>query len=383
MNELIPLSAPSIEGNAWKYVKDCLDTQWVSSVGRYVELFERSVERFTGARHAVAGVNGTACLHLALSSLGIKRGDGVLTPALTFIATANAVSYCGAVPIFLDCDPVRFNLDLGALEDYLENRCRRRAGRTLSPEGVPLKAVLPAHILGFPVDMPRLMKIARGRSLLVLEDAAESIGSRIAGRHTGTFADAGVLSFNGNKLVTCGGGGMILTDDAALARRLKHLTQQAKAHTQEYIHDAIGYNYRLTNPAAALGLSQMERLDGFLAKRQRIGRWYQSRLTGPAVEPVPPKVTWNRWLLSVQARSSREKAALLLRLNAAGCQARALWVPVPRQKPYLKAARAPIPNAERAYATILNIPSSTSLTPAQADKVARLLQGARLDRLLI
>jgi perosamine synthetase len=379
----IPLSVPQIEGNAWKYVKDCLDTNWVSSVGAYVGRFEDSVRDFTGARHAVAGVNGTACLHAALTVLGVGPGDGVIVPALTFIATANAVRYCGAVPLFIDCDPTRYNLDLDVLEAFLETGCRRRGGRIFTRAGnVPVKAVLPAHILGFPVDMKRLLALARRHKLVVLEDAAESLGSFISGRHTGTFGAAGVLSFNGNKIVTCGGGGMIITDDAALAKRLKHLTQQAKSHPAEYFHDAVGWNYRMTNLSAALGLSQMELLPGFLKKRELIGAWYRLGLPGVPVQKARTGEHWNHWLMGVTVTGSAAKNRLLKILNDAGCQARPLWAPLPLQRPYRGSLGTPIPQARRAYATVVNIPSSTSLTHADVERVCLLLRRAPLTSLL-
>ena len=383
MNEpIIPLSVPHIQGNAWRYVKDCLDTNWVSSAGSYVGRFEAGVARLTGARHAVAGVNGTACLHTALTALGVGPGDGVLMPALTFIATANAAAYCGAVPIFLDCDPVRFNLDIGLLEDFLENRCRRFHGCLLAPGGTRLKAIVPVHILGFPVDMKRLLALARRHNLLVVEDAAESIGSCISGRHTGTYGHAGILSFNGNKIVTCGGGGMVLTSDGKIARAIRHLTQQAKASEAEYIHNRIGFNYRLTNIAAALGLSQIEQLEAFLCKRKRISTWYREQLPQVPIEPIPASITWNRWLLSIQVRTAREKQVLLRALNDAGCQSRPLWVPVPRQKPYHGAFSTPIPSAEHAYDTVINIPSATVLKQGDIRRVTRVLTKARMVRLL-
>lgn len=380
----IPLSVPQIGGNAWKYVKDCLDSNWISSVGAYVSRFENSVRAFTGARHAVAGVNGTACLHAALTVLGAGPGDGVLVPALTFIATANAVRYCGAVPLFIDCDPMRYNLDLDVLEAFLETGCCRRGGRLFTRTGnVPVKAVLPAHILGYPVDMKRLMALARRHKLIVLEDAAESLGSFIFGRHTGTFGAAGVLSFNGNKIASCGGGGMIVTDDAALAKRLKHMTQQAKSHPTEYFHDAVGWNYRMTNLSAALGLSQMELLPSFLKKKERIARWYRLGLPGIPVQEPGKGEHWNHWLMGVTVASSAAKKSLLRTLNDAGCQARPLWAPVPLQRPYRGSLGTPIPRARRAYDTVVNIPSSTSLTQANVERVCRLLRRAEPTSLLV
>lgn len=380
----VPLSIPHVEGNAWRYLKDCLDTGWVSSVGSYVDRFESGLARYSGSRHAVAGASGTACLHVALKVFGVGPGDGVIVPALTFIATANAVTYCGGVCVFMDCDPLRFNLDLDRLEAFLENDCVRRGGRPLTRRRrIPLKAILPTHVLGFPIDMPRLMRIARRHGLVVIEDAAESVGSSWKGRHTGTFGSAGVLSFNGNKIITCGGGGAILSNNGSVARRARHLTTQAKAEDAEYVHDEVGYNYRMTNISAALGLSQLEVLPKFLKRRERISGWYRERLRNVPVEPIPGSASWNRWLLAAQAASAREKSRLLRRLNADGCEARPLWVPVPLQKRYRGALSTPIPNAKRAYATVLNIPSSTCLKESDVSRAARGLKRGKLDRLLV
>lgn len=300
-------------------------------------------------------------------------GDAVLTPALTFIATANAVSYTGADPIFMDCEPARFNMDLDKVEAFLKSKKAKR-----------VKVLLATHILGYPMDMDRVGRIARKYRITVVEDAAESIGSFWRGRHTGTFGKAGALSFNGNKIITTGGGGMILTGDAALAKRAKHLTQQAKVAGDEYVHDEIGYNYRLTNIAAALGVSQMESLPKFLKQRRRISHWYAEQLEGIApIEPVEKNAVWNRWLLSVQAPDLKGRDRILAALTAAGIQARPLWRPVPLQAPYRGAASEAIPEAVLAYRSVVNIPSSTSLTEAHVARVAKVLKGLPLARLLI
>ncbi|UPT74562.1 MAG: aminotransferase class I/II-fold pyridoxal phosphate-dependent enzyme [Elusimicrobiota bacterium] len=369
---MIPLSVPSLEKSAWKYVKECLDTGWVSSAGPFVGRFEEKTARFTGAGHAVAAVNGTAALHAALRLAGAGPGVDVLVPALTFIATANAASYTGARLVFVDCEPNRFNMDLGLLDAALAARPRGRKA-----------VVMATHILGYPMDMKRTLEIAKRRGAVVVEDAAESIGSYWAGRHTGTWGLAGALSFNGNKIITTGGGGMLLTGDRALARRAKHLTQQAKLDGIEYVHDEIGWNYRLTNILAALGVSQMESLPGFLRRRKTISSWYASRLKGLApIEPVEKKAVWNRWLLAVQTPDLAGRDRLLADFEKAGVQARPLWRPVPLQKPYAR-AKASIPEATLAYRTVVNIPSSTSLTERDVETVCRVLRGRALTRLLI
>lgn len=380
----IPLSVPTIGRSAWKYVKECLDTQWVSSVGRYVTIFEEAVARYAGSRRAVAGVNGTACLHLAGQLCGLGPGDAALVPALTFIATANAVSYTGATCVFLDCEPGRFNLDLDKLEEFLALRCRKtRGGLVHTATGLKVRVLVAVHVLGYPLDMDRLMRISREHGLAVIEDAAESIGSYWNGRHTGIFGRLGVLSFNGNKIITTGGGGMILAQSEALADRAKHLTQQAKAAEHEYVHDAIGYNYRMTNISAALGVSQMESLPTLLDKRRRVSSWYGQELKGLPVAPHESKARWNRWLLSVQASSTGAAAKLLARMQASGIQARPLWMPVPMQAPYRRHPSEPIPNARRAYATVVNIPSSASLSREEVARIGRTLSAADLFRALI
>jgi perosamine synthetase len=377
----LPLSAPSVGGNAWKYVKECLDTGWVSSVGRFVSDFERSLEKTTGSPHAVACVNGTAALHTALNLLGVGRGDAVLVPALTFIATANAVAYTGAACVFMDCEPKRFNVDMARVEEFLEKRCvRRKDGLRLKENGLRVRAFMPAHILGYPFDLDAAARICRRFGLPLIEDAAESLGSTWRGRHCGTFGVMGALSFNGNKLVTTGGGGAIVTADARLAKRAKHLTQQAKADPFEYIHDEIGYNYRLTNVLAALGVSQLELLPKYLVQRERIGAWYRAELPDLPVEPDDARASWNRWLFAVQTINKAEKARTLKALEAAGCQARPLWAPVPLQKPFRGHPSMPIPEAKRAYDTAINVPSTTSLTREGVARVAAVLRRAVLER---
>ncbi len=380
----LTLSSPAIGGRAWKYVKECLDTGWVSSVGRFVGDFERALEKTTGSPHAVACVNGTAALHTALNLLGVGRGDAVLAPAVTFIATANAIAYTGAACVFVDCEPARFNMDFAVAEEFVARRCvRRKGGLFLKGSGLRLKALMPAHILGYPFDLDAAQGFARRHGLALIEDAAESLGSTWRGRHCGTYGVLAGLSFNGNKLVTTGGGGAVLTGDARLARRAKHLTTQAKSDPFEYAHDEVGYNYRLTNVLAALGVSQLELLPKYLAQRRRIAGWYRAELPGLPVEPDDARASWNRWLLAVQTADAREKARLLGALEKAGCQARPLWIPVPLQKPFRAHPSTPIPQARRAYATVLNIPSTTALDRAGVRRVARVLERADLTRGLL
>lgn len=382
---LIPLSAPAVGGNAWRYIKDCLDTGWVSSVGRYVTDFESSTAAFTGSQHAVACVNGTAGLHAALTMAGVGPGDAVIVPALTFIATANAVAYTGAACLFADCEPGRFNMDFARLEEFLEKRCARRRGGALVLKGTRLRvrALMPAHILGYPADLDAAARLCRRFGLILIEDAAESLGSTWRGRHTGLYGRFGVLSFNGNKIITTGGGGMILTQDGKLAKRAKHLTTQAKSDPIEYAHDAVGWNYRLTNVLAALGLSQMELLPSYLEKRRKISGWYRAALPGVPVAAEDPRAGWNRWLFAAEVPGAKDKARLLAAMDAASCQARPLWQPIPTQKPYRGHPSMPIPAALEAYARTVNIPSTTTMTRGDAARVAAVLARAPVTRLLV
>ena len=271
------LHEPEFKGNEWAYVKDCIDTGWVSSVGKYVDEFERKLVEFTGARYAVAVVNGTAALHVALQIAGVKVGDEVLVPALSFVATANAVSHCGAVPHFVDSCESTLGLDVKALAAHLERIAERTAhGYRNKETGRRIAAIVPMHTFGHSVDLASLMEVAARFSLPVVEDAAESLGSTYHGRHTGTFGCMGVLSFNGNKIITTGGGGAILTNDPEIARQAKHLTTTAKQpHRWEFFHDAVAYNYRLPNLNAALGCAQLESLPNFLSRKRQLAANYR------------------------------------------------------------------------------------------------------------
>jgi len=257
-----PLHAPEIYGNAWAYVKDCLDTGWLSSVGKWVDRFEDMIMQTTGARHAIATVNGTAALHAALYAAGIRPGDEVIVPSFTFVASANAISYCGATPHFVDCETHSLGMDPAALDHYLDQTLIRRDGQYFNRHtDAPVRGMVPVHCYGHPADMTGLQAIAERYDLILIEDAAESLGSSLGDRHTGRFGRAGVLSFNGNKTITTGGGGAIITDDELLARRMRHLTTTARAGDgTELIHDAVGFNYRMPNLNAALGCAQLETL---------------------------------------------------------------------------------------------------------------------------
>jgi perosamine synthetase len=262
------LHQPSFNGNEWHYLKECLDSTFVSSVGKFVDHFEQGLAEFTGAKHAVAVVNGTAALHIALKLAGVISGDEVLIPSLTFVATPNAVSYCNATPHFVDCEERTLGIDAGKLRDYLTNHTDQRGGQCINrATGRVIQALVPMHTFGHPVDLEALMAVARDFNLALVEDASESLGSAYLGQHTGTFGLLGTLSFNRNKTITTGGGGAILTNDTMLARHVKNLITTAKlSHAWEYRHDEIAYNYRLPNLNAALGCAQLEQLPTMLSR---------------------------------------------------------------------------------------------------------------------
>jgi perosamine synthetase len=364
----VPLHEPEFAGHEWEYVRECLDAGWVSSVGKYVDEFEARMVQYTGARHAIAVVNGTAALHAAQVVAGVRPGDEVLLPALTFVATANAISQCGAVPHFVDSAEDTLGLDPEALKSYLEHIAEPAGGGLRNKlTGRRLAAVVPMHTFGHPVDMPALLAVAEQFGLPVVEDAAESLGSFSGERHTGTLGLLGTLSFNGNKVITTGGGGAILTDDATIARRVKHLTTTAKRpHRWEFFHDEVAWNYRLPNLNAALGCAQLERLPDMLARKRVLAGVYRSTFsgsTGLRFVDEPAGCRSNYWLNSVclNEPSMALRDALLTVANDRGFQCRPAWTLMHRLPMYAKCPRAPLLIAERLEAALINLPSSPKL----------------------
>lgn len=362
------LHEPSFDGNEWAYVKECLDSTYVSSVGKFVDRFEEDLAAYTGARHAVAVVNGTAALHVALRLAGVSPGDEVLVPALTFVATANAVHYCGATPHFVDSEEMTLGLDPGALRDHLHGITEIRGDICINRStGRVIRALVPMHTFGHPVDIEGVLAVARDFHLVLVEDAAESLGSTVHGRHTGTFGRMGVLSFNGNKTITTGGGGAILTNDPELARRAKHLTTTAKVpHPWEHQHDEIGYNYRMPNLNAALGCAQLERLPGFLAAKRRLFERYRAAFAGlPQARIVaePENCRSNYWLqtLLLEKSVTPQRDDVLAVTNAAGYSTRPPWKPMHRLAPYRNCPRMDLPVAESLERRLVNLPSSAAL----------------------
>ncbi|MBW3599368.1 MAG: aminotransferase class I/II-fold pyridoxal phosphate-dependent enzyme, partial [Planctomycetes bacterium] len=300
----IALFTPQIRGNEWKYVKECLDTAWVSSVGSYVSRFEKMLAERAEVEHAVAVASGTAALHTALRISGVEPEDEVLVSTLTFIASANAIRYCGAWPVFIDAEPRYWQMDPQLVAEFLENRCVWRDGRLVNHgTGRRVRAIMPVHVLGHPVDMTPILDLARRFELLVIEDAAEGLGVKHHNRPVGGLGHVGCLSFNGNKLITTGGGGALLTNDAQLARRARYLTTQAKNDPLEYVHHEIGYNYRLTNLQAAVGCGQLECLDEFIATKQAAAQAYRDGLKeipGVSVFTPSPDATCTFWMNTIR-----------------------------------------------------------------------------------
>ncbi len=362
------LHEPCFEGNEWRYVKACLDSTLVSSVGPFVDRFEADLASFTGASFAVAVSSGTAALHVALHLAGVVPGDEVLVPALTFVATANAVAYCGAVPHLVDSEERTFGIDAEALHAYLneiaelrDQRCiNRRTGRTI-------RAVVPMHVFGHPAEIAAIIAVASAFHLIVVEDAAESLGSTVGARHTGTFGAMGAISFNGNKTVTTGGGGAIITNDRELARRARHLTTTAKLpHRWELRHDEVGYNYRMPNINAAIGCAQLEQLPAFLRAQRGLFEHYRAAfetVDGGHILSEPGNCCSNFWLqtLVLDQAAASYRDAILAAGHDAGILLRPPWVPLHRLRPFEACPRMDLRVADSLAARLINLPSSPRL----------------------
>jgi len=359
------LHEPTFSGNEWDYLKECLDSTFVSSVGKFVERFEHDLAQYTGAKYVVATVNGTAALHIALKLAGVIQDDEVLIPALTFVATANAVTYCNATPHFVDSEESTLGIDVAKLRSYLLNHTKIIAGQCVNTvSGRIIRAVVPMHTFGHPVDMDGLMDLALEFKLVVVEDAAESLGSTYKGTHTGTFGRLGVLSFNGNKTITTGGGGAILTNDPELARRAKHLTTTAKLpHAWEYRHDEVGYNYRMPNINAALGCAQLEHLPQLLESKRKLFSRYQAafnKVDGVQLMSEPNGCLSNYWLQTIilNADKSRYRDAVLEATNGAGFMTRPTWVLMKELSQFSAMPSMNLNVARELSQRVINIPSS-------------------------
>ena len=374
---MIPLSIPHLAGNEWPYVKECLDTGWVSTAGGYVTRFEEDIATYTGSARAVSCMNGTAALHACLRVLGVGKGDYVIAPNITFVATLNAIAYTGAETILLDADPDSWQLDLDLLERFLAAETQVQGGRlTNKADGRRIAACMPVHVLGNMCDPERLLAICERYHLPVVEDSTEALGSTFRGQHAGTFGTFGTSSFNGNKIITTGGGGMIFTQDAALADRVKHLTTTAKTDPLDYFHDEVGYNYRLVNVLAAIGVAQLEQLPAILERKKAMDAYYREQLAGVGdirFQAITPGVDPNCWLFTFRTARMRE---LLTYLNANGVQSRPFWTPM-NQLPMYKDFRyvTEHDHSTAVHREAISIPSSSGLTEEQLSYVVTTIRG--------
>jgi len=368
---MIPLSVPNLSGNEWKYIKDCLDTNWVSSVGSYVTLFENKVAEFCGVKYAVATSNGTTALHMNLLLSDVRRQDLVIATNITFVAPVNAVKYVGADPLLIDVDDETWQIDLNILEEFLVNETAVESGGCIHKASRRrIAALMPVHVLGNMCDMSRLMELAAEYRLTVVEDSTEALGSYYRNQHAGSFGTLGTMSFNGNKIITTGGGGMILCNDPKLAKKAKHLTTQAKADANEYYHDEVGYNYRLVNILAAMGVAQMEQLPSFLQRKKEIARRYDE-FFGNIKKATPQRITdhvqSNHWLYTINVQRQDELRKYLL---ANKIEVRALWFPMNQLPAFandLYISHRDV--SDNIYHSCLSLPSSTGLTNDEQEKV--------------
>ena len=361
--DFIPLHAPTFSGNEKKYLNECIDSTFVSSVGKFVNLFEEKVAEYTGAKHAIVCVNGTNALHMAMLACGVEQNDEIITQPLTFIATANAISYLNAHPVFVDVDKDTMGLSPAALEAFLKENTTFVDGICINKNtGRRIKACIPMHTFGFACRIKEIADICNLYHIELIEDAAEALGSYYEGQHLGTFGRIGAISFNGNKIITTGGGGMLVTNDEALAEKIKHLTTQAKIpHPWEYKHDEIGYNYRMPNLNAALGLAQLEQLDQFLEFKRQLADEYNTFFDSYSdvdfVQERPENKT-NYWINAVVLENREQRDLFLKQTNEAGVMTRPIWTLMNRLDMFKDCEKGNLPNAEWLEDRVVNIPSS-------------------------
>ena len=372
----VPLSVPEIGGNEWKYVKECLDTNWVSSAGPFVSRFEQSLANYVGAKHAVAAVNGTCAIHIALLVAGVQPDEEVLVPALTFIAPANAVRYAGAWHVFMDVEPDHWQLDPQKVADFVEQQCQWHDGKLVNKTTQRrVRAILPVHILGHPCDLDPLYEIANKYELVVVEDATESLGARYKARMLGSQSAIACFSFNGNKIITTGGGGMIVTANDAWAERARYLTVQAKDDPFEYVHNEVGFNYRLTNIQAALGCAQMEQIEAFVNRKREIAATYNRELQNVRGVGFMKEAPWafsTSWLYTVRIDEQEygsDSRTLLKQLNQNGVQSRPLWQPMHHSPAHKDSQSFKIEIADAVHRDAVSLPCSVGLTELDQERV--------------
>ena len=380
----IPLSVPSFNGNEMHYVKECIDTEWVSSAGKYVDLFEENIAAYTGSKYAIACVNGTAALQVSLRLAGVKSSDEVIISTLTFIASVNAITYNDAKPIFMDADKY-YNIDAEKTIEFIKNETIFKNGFTYNRNTKnKIAAIIPVHVWGNACLLDELIELCNERNITVIEDACESLGTfyntgKFKGRAPGTIGELGCLSFNGNKIITAGGGGMILTNDESIAKKAKYLTTQAKDDSIRYVHSEIGYNFRLTNIQAALGVAQLEQLPAILKRKKEIYDLYQSIITsieGLSLSKVPDYADNNHWLNLLQIDNKlykEDREMLMKKLEENSIQARPVWKMNHRQKPYNDCQYYKIEKATKLVNNSLCLPSSSNLSNENLNMVFNVL----------
>ena len=380
----IPLSVPSIKGNEWKYLKECLDTEWISSAGKYVDLFEKNISEYTGSKYAIACVNGTSAIQISLHLAGVCPGDEVIVPTLTFIAPVNAIAYNGAIPIFMDADKY-YNIDIEKTIHFINKETYFKNGFSYNKSSKnKISAIVPVHVWGNGCLLDELVAICNERNIQIVEDASESLGTSYlegtySDNHTGTIGKFGCISFNGNKIISTGGGGMILTDDSMLAEKAKYLTTQAKDDEVKYIHNSIGYNFRLTNIQAALGVAQLESLPEFLIKKKKIFRYYSEgikEIQGLLIADVPSYCQNNHWLNLLQIKKDiyiDDRNHIFSKFEKNNIQTRPVWFLNHMQLPYKNNQNYKIENAINLIENSLCLPSSTNLKTNDMDRVIQQL----------
>ena len=367
---LIPVAAPTLNGNEKAYVLDCLDSTWISSAGKYVEGFEQAFAEFCGVKHAASCCNGTVALHLALMALGVKRGDEVIVPTLTFVATANAVAYCGARPVFVDSEPETWNINPSLIEQKITPRTR---------------GIIVVHLYGHPADMDPVMSIARRHGLFVIEDAAEAHGAEYKGRRIGSIGDIATFSFYGNKIITTGEGGMVVSNDESLMTRVRQLKGQGMDPSRRYWFPIVGYNYRMTNVAAAIGLAQLEKVDWHIERRREVASWYYEALQGEPALILPVEKEWAKnvyWMFTVVLNEGTavDRDSLMAALAQEGIETRPVFYPMHILPPYRKLARGQaFPVAEWLGSHGMNLPTWAGLTRDDVEYVCTTLRRCLSD----
>tara|TARA_B100000953_G_C17979608_1_gene408677 strand:- start:22 stop:1161 length:1140 start_codon:yes stop_codon:yes gene_type:complete len=364
-NKSIPLHEPRFSGNEKKYLVECIDSTFVSSVGKFVDEFEDKIANYTDAKYAIATSNGTSALHISLLLANVEQDDEIITQPLTFVAICNAISYCGAKPIFIDVDKDTMGLSPSSLKEFLKNNTKVKNNQCINKKtGKVIRVCLPMHTFGHPCRIDEIKEICDNHHIFLIEDAAESVGSKYKGRHTGTFGQVGVMSFNGNKIITAGGGGCIVTNDKALAKKAKHLTTTAKVpHKWNFNHDMTGYNYRMPNLNAALLVAQLENLDNFIRSKRKLASVYEEFFNYIDCDFVkePMESKSNYWLNTILLKNKQQRDSFLEVANTAGVMTRPIWTLMSKLPMFINCQKGDLTNAEWLEDRIVNIPSSVIL----------------------